>query len=598
MKATSWKSTSKLLISLAVCLALPFTLGWQLELCTVNTDYTLWNAYRWNVVILAFIEILFFLITLSFKWTAILYSIAMTIIYFGNYYVYSFRGRMLTFNDVLAARTAAKVAGNYSYKPTQHMLICLGIVLAVIIISCLCTVNMKKPHLLRFMALVSAIIISRAGFYVFVETDFLTDQGFVKSTGFIQSIHYDGYMVASCLHFKDSLIEAPSGYSTEENHRILEQYDNYDSDMAGKVQPHIILILNESFSDISVNGKVKVKNEKFASDGPCGVNNEFLSDFYSIEGQRTIRGFANASVLGGGTANTEYEIFTGASISFLPDTYYPYQQCFDSKKDSILSCLKDAGYTTYSMHPEPASNWNRNHVYDFLGFDKSFWKEDFEGADLLGNGVRDYETYNKVIDLFENRKPGEKQFIFDLTMQNHGGYTWLDVDTPMVFENTDSRDASIYQALAEESSKDIKAFLEYFENVNEPVMVVFLGDHQPKFIDSFYDDIYANNPGLTIEDMQWNLFKTPYLVWANYDMEGDMPRDISMNYIGSLMLRLANVPRSEYLCYVDDLSKKYPMITVNGIRDTDNNLSSVNSGNEDYEVYRRLSYEYLFAKRR
>lgn len=583
-KSFDKKTVIKLLITMALCIIVPFTLGWQLELCTVKTEYTLWNAYRWNVVILALIELLIFLVTLSFKWTLIIFSVGMGFIYFANYYVYVFRGRMLTFNDVLAIRTAAKVAGNYSYKPTNHMIVCAIAILAIVVVACICTTHIRKPHIVKFLGLALAIVLSRGGYYFFVESDFLVNQGFENSEGFIPAIHYDGYMVASCLQFREGEIEAPDGYVESENETLLKSFESYDDSVDTSKQPHIILILNESFADLSINGNLD------ASD-------KLLKEFYEIEGPSTIRGMANASVLGGGTANTEYEIFTGGSISFLPNTYYPYQTAIGSPKESIVSCLKEAGYTTYSMHPEPSENWNRNHVYPFLGFDYSYWKQDFEGAQTLGNGVADFETYKKIIEIFENRKPGEKQFIFDLTMQNHGGYTWLDVKPSIEFNHADSHDAQIYQSLVEASAHDIKEFLKYFENVDEPVLVLFLGDHQPKFIDTFYDDLYSKTFDATPEENQWKLFKTPYLVWANYDLLGEIPQDISMNYLGSKLLELAKVKRNPYLCYVSKMSELYPVITINGIKDKDGVTTPISQGNEDYDAYKKLYFQYLFTNK-
>lgn len=570
----------KFFVLAAICIAVPFTLGWQLEMCTIDTEYILWNTYRWNVFILCLIELIVFLCTLSLRWTLVIYVPFITIIYFANHYIFNFRGRMLTFSDITAIGTAAKVAGNYSYKPTTHMVQCLVVALLIIAIALLINLKIRKKWYLRIAGLVFAAILAFAGERVFIESDFLLKQNFIVSTGFRQSIHYDGYMVASCLHFKDSKFEKPEGYSKEACEEELRKYS--EAGQASKDnRPNIIFILNESFADLAVNGNLQLDHDMFA-------------DFYANEGIK-VCGYANASVVGGGTANTEFEIFTGSTMSFFPSTYYPYQQCINSPKNSIVTSLKDAGYTTFSMHPEPSSNWNRKNVYSYLGFDHSYWKTDFaEDAEVIGNGISDWETYKKIIEIYENNKDDGPLFIYDMTMQNHGGFAYLDIEPTVHITNFDFHFAEIYMTLVEESVKSFNKITEYFSNCEEPVMLVFLGDHQPKFEGDFYDLLYAQTPGLTYEEIVMNMYKTPFVIWTNYDSEEETGVDISMNYIGAKMLEYAGVNTNPYMSWVYALKDEFPLVTSNVIRDKDGNFYYRDTLPDEMNRYRQLQYMFLF----
>ncbi len=574
------KNLIKIGIMVALCIIVPFTLGWQLERCTIDTDNLLWNTYRWNVFILCLIELIIFFCTLSFKWTQIIYVAAITIIYFANHYVFEFRGRMLTWSDITAIGTASKVAANYSYKPTVRMVICLLAAVTLIAVACVVNLKIKKKWYIRIAGIVIAVLLTFAGERVFIESDFLLNQKFIVSTGFRQSIQFDGYMVASCLHFKDSKFEAPENYSREVCDAELENYVAKPG-TAAVVKPHVIFVLNESFTDMTVNGNLQ-------------LDHDFFEEFYTNPGIK-VSGYTNASVVGGGTANTEFEIFTGSNMLFFPSTYYPYQQCINSKKESIVSCFKDAGYTTYSMHPEPSSNWNRKNVYKYLGFDYSYWKEDFpEDAEVIGNGISDAETYKKIIEIFENNKDNGPLFIFDMTMQNHGGFAYLDLEPTVHITNFDFYFAEVYMSLVEQSVKSYTELTSYFDNVDEPVMIVFLGDHQPKFEDEFYDLLREQTTDITYEEMFVNMYRTPFAIWTNYDAPTREGVELSMNYVGKTVLDYAGVPENSYIGWVSDLQEEYPVVTANVVRDKDGNFYYRDNLPEELLMYQKLQYRFLF----
>ena len=61
-------------------------------------------------------------------------------------------------------------------------------------------------------------------------------------------------------------------------------------------------------------------------------------------------------------------------------------------------------------------------MYRYFGFDHSYWVEDFEGAERLYLWITDQESYGKIEEIYEAREDGERIFVFNLTIQNHGGY--------------------------------------------------------------------------------------------------------------------------------------------------------------------------------
>ena len=57
-----------------------------------------------------------------------------------------------------------------------------------------------------------------------------------------------------------------------------------------------------------------------------------------------------------------------------------------------------------------------------MGFDEFISSGGFQEAERLRNYVSDLGDYQRLIERYEEKEPGEKLFVFNVTMQNHGGY--------------------------------------------------------------------------------------------------------------------------------------------------------------------------------
>lgn len=120
-----------------------------------------------------------------------------------------------------------------------------------------------------------------------------------------------------------------------------------------------------------------------------------------------IKGYALSSVFGAKTPDSEWEFLTGNSMAFLPSGSVPYQQYMSKKPYSLVSTLKERGYSCISMHPYYASGWSRNKVYPLLGFDESLFIDDFDQTNIMREYITDQELYNKIIDQYEAKTSDE-----------------------------------------------------------------------------------------------------------------------------------------------------------------------------------------------
>ena len=596
-------------IAVAAFLGTPLVLGRQLEFISLVIEEGVYipGAMKWNVAIMYLLEVIVLLCSQSLRFSVIFTNLALTIIYSADYFVRNYRSTPLKWSDFAAAGTAAQVVGEYDLTPSGRMAICwmLFVLICVVVLQLNVKKNKEKGFYkldlwkrlcLRGGCFVTGIAALCCTGYVLLSTDFLEDHGFVVFHGFAQSRMYqiNGYLISSCLDYKTSRIVEPEGYSEDAVTALLEENKVSGETAADmKDMPHIIMVMNESFSDLRVLGNLE-------------ISEEIMPFFNSLE-ENTVKGTLNVSVIGGGTANSEFEVFTGCSMGLFPGAYYPYLQCISQPVDSLVGDLRDKGYSTHAMHPELAANWNRNVIYPYLGFDHCYWKDDFKGAEVLHSGVSDKATYQKVQELFENRQEDEKLFIFDLTMQNHGGYlgdsgfdgVYSDTTafTNIHGVNVNSPELDVYLSLMKRSDEALEELVQYFSEQDEKVMICFFGDHQPKFNDNtLYDKIYQQTEGLSEVDKVMNKYVTPFMIWANYDIEEETDINISTNYLSVVLQKTAGMEMSPYFEYLSRLMEEYPILTANGYMDAQGTFYEWSGDAGEFADYRILQYHRLFGK--
>ena len=579
-----------------ILLGAPYVLGTRLELLNYDASCYLPFAMKWNVGIMYAAEIIVLLITHSPAIATILTNIVLTGLYSANYFMNIYRGTSLRMNDLTAIGTAKEVVGDYDLTPNSHLAMAWAI-LALILVWSLQTVRWKKCEkatkkvwMFRIASYVVTIAIALTGLFYgghkLLYTDYLNEVGFADKglRGFDYQLIYafDGFLVATCIEVNNSRIVPPEGYSKAKVKELLqgaqENTENGMQDKESQDLPHVILIMNESLADLTVFDGVELSQD----------NLPFL---HSMQ-ENTIKGYTNASVYGGGTANSEFEVFTGCTMSFFAVNYYPYQQAVTKPLNSMVSQMKENGYTTIAMHPERAENWNRKNVYRYYGFDQTYWERDFADAEVIHSGVSDLETYYKIIDLYENRAAGEKLFVFDLTMQNHGGYTMDEAPYAVTATNIDEPQVNEFLSLMKISDEAFEELVHYFEKQDEKVVICMFGDHQP-WLPDFLMTTNLKDENVTLEESM-KKYKTPFVIWANYDIEEAQDLDISMNYLGGLLMRTAGISMSPFFVYLEQLRKQYPVITLNGFVNAEGVYGGWTGENKEFPEYRMLQYSYLF----
>ena len=174
-------------------------------------------------------------------------------------------------------------------------------------------------------------------------------------------------------------------------------------------------------------------------------------------------------------------------MAFLPKGSVVYQQYISDTPNSLVYTMKEEGYTCVAMHPYYDTGWSRNLIYPTLGFDEMYFIEHFNQKELIRKYISDKELYRKIIERYEKRATNENLFMMTISMQNHGGYTqkYENFEEKYYKKGRSYTDANQYFSLVRESDDAIKELIGYFSQVEEPVEIVFFGDHQPSLSSGF-----------------------------------------------------------------------------------------------------------------
>ncbi len=525
-----------------------------------------------SVLVVLCVESILLGITVNLKWSVSVSSIFLVLFGLINYYVYSFRGSELTPTDILSIGTAANVAEEYSFFLNGPMLYSLVLLLlSNFLLSGLPRCNYKRKIRLRLIfSLIGAMIVI-----------LFANIAPVKAThSYLQNGTIDiGCLLNFTLKIPKSIITKPAGYDKTVLERLERQVDVQNTE--DKKQPDIIVIMNESFSDFRVFG------EKFKT-------NEPVMPFIDSLKENTVKGYALSSVFGGGTPNSEFEFLTGNSMYFVPDGAIPYQQFIKKGSYSMVSYLESKGYETAAYHPHIASGWSRPTVYPNLGFDSASFLEDFPRDNLVRDFVSDQETYEYMLeDYFQKKeKSDDSQFLFGVTMQNHGAYDYPEKDYPASIKlagyQNSYPDVEQYLSLINESDKAVQYLIERLSKAENDVVVVFFGDHFPNVNRSFFEESH----GRGFETMEEKMleFKVPFFVWTNFESQEKNVPLTSLNYLSNYMYEAGDMELPPYNVLLKEFEKEMPAINSQGYYDAKKKQFVSRTDNTASDVLRNYSY--------
>ena len=542
-----------------------------------------------------------------------------------NYFVVSFRGSPIVPWDLLSFGTAASVADNYEFVLSWKAFYSVLAFIWMILLSSKSTVRLGRKKL----RVISIAAYAALMFLYVGEIQNSAVQSFfgMDTTLFTLNVLYrnNGIAAAFLGNLRFLNIEQPSGYSVDKVDALMKQVEadeqgeedaknEPETDAQGEIvqatqaetnataeteapassgqYPNIVVIMNEAFSDLSVWGD-------FAT------SEEVMPFFKSLQ-QEAVGGELYVSVKGGNTANTEFEFLTGDTMGFLPKGSIPYQQYINDETPSLASYLKTLGYSTTAIHPYNRTGWDRDTVYEKFGFDEFLDKDSFSSPYRLRGYISDKSAFDKIREQFSIKGDDERKFIFEVTMQNHGGYSRETPDfniyltLPEVTGKTTSVVATEkYLTLINQTDRALEELIDYFKEQDEPVIVVMFGDHQPSdYITNVIQRICGATTSDSLADLEQG-YRVPFVMWSNYGLEHKYYDGISVNYLSSILMENAGIPLTGYQTFLKKLMETLPVINANVYRDADGNFYNYEEDAYSGELkdYQMLQYNHLVDKK-
>lgn len=531
-----------------------------------------------NIIYWVILYAILYAIFRNIKIPALLCILLSYFIGLSNYCVLQFRGNYIMFGDLTVIGTALEVAGRYKLQPNPPFYIAIAVfILFALIIILLPSFKPRKIKPLRrtITTLISLGIIS-VGVIISFQTGLLYNNIFGLSWNYNENVSEQGYLPYFLSNMHTTSGVKVEGYNPKVAKRAMEEVLNSPDNILkghkdGVRFPTIIVIQNETFADLSVLAKIK-------TDKP-------VMPFINSLKKNTIKGYVNMSVTGGPTANTEFEFLSRCSMAYMPTGSVPYTQYLKQRIPSLVEVLKhqERPYKTTAFHPYYSSGYNRKSVYKYIGFDEAVFYENFAGKELLRGLITDANDYKDLIKMYEKNKrynPNQPQFFFNVTMQNHGGFSnnVVSFKEPIKITNFKAVQAlDNFVSLMKTSDTALISLIDYFKKVKEPVIILFYGDHQPSFSDDATKQLEEHSLYKDSGDRRLSKFVVPYLIWANYDIpeydgmhKGGLTGEynkISVNYLASTLLKYSGVKLSDYDKYLLNLHKNIPAMSALGYWD-------------------------------
>ena len=515
------------------------------------------SIYLDNLVFYAVLQLAVFTLTQSVRISLLCEFALSYLLHTVNQIVLLLRGTPLVPTDLYAIGTAMTVTNPNEWHFDANLLI--GTVAFALITAVIFKFRMTYPKVwVRAIAAAASLILTAAGVVYIWNIDYTSYSTSTFDTESTNNVN--GVVLSFYINFRKMKYDKPLNYDPAAIDEYLSQYEDDTLEDDAEL-PNIIVIMNESFSDLSYMGRLK-------TDQP-------YMPYYN----ELIKNHPHGKLL--------VSVLTGLSMMYTPNSCYTYMQHIRQNVPSMASYLKDYGYQAVAMHPFYEVCWKRNSVYKFMGFDDFIsgedmttakskyvsvdrWEKGFgDDVEYVRTLISDSFFYDKVIEQFEN-KDSDRIFIFGVTVQNHSGYEYngsdFTTDVHVTNYDGDYPRTEQYLSLVKKSDEALEELIGYFENVDEKTMIVFFGDHQPNIEITFLNKIapYRNQ----IVNSFLSRYETPFVIWTNYEVEGKNDLGIvSPNFLGVKTLEYAGVPLSRECKMLKDVEEIAPAMNTWGYFD-------------------------------
>lgn len=513
-----------------------------------------------------FCVLLFFYFLFNRTSMSLLITTAITyIIVFINVFKMQLRDDNLFMEDVTLIKEALKIKTNYTIEFSKEMIVSIiGVILVAILLYILIDRRMEKKQrsITRIVLSKLSTVVAFVGVMMllleFVYTNNYLYEKTTNELGYYNvwspvNTYISRGTIYSFLHSYANLKDVPpDGYNEREAKKKLISYEYSNINNSKKV--NVIGIMLEAYNDFSRFDEIE-----FAVD-PYKKLHEIEAESYYGE--------LATNIFAGGTVDTERKFLTG---------YYDLPT-FRKKTNSYVRYFVEQGYKVEGSHPCYEWFYNRNTINENLGFENYYFYEDKYSALANGALASDSILMEEILSLYNANKGSDKPyFSFNVTYQNHGPYpSTANSNIEYVvrkdyYTNEEYNILNNYLDGIRDTSEQLYNMIEELRNDEQPVVLIFFGDHNPWLgnSNSVYE-MLGINFDFNSEEGALNYYATPYVIWANDAAKEVLENDfigegetISPNYLMNEFFELAGYGGNEYMKFTNEVKEKISVINDN-----------------------------------
>lgn len=392
----------------------------------------------------------------------------------------------------------------------------------------------------------------------------------VSNAYYVPSVFNElGFPYCFCHQFTTYPVDKPDGYSRAE----VEGWENEAVAPVGHGKDvNVIMVMNEAFSDISDASIFSWEED------PLPTLHALRSDPHAITGRVVAPSFA------GGTANTEFDVMTGMQTNALSKTTTSSMRVVNRNLDSLFRVFGADDYHTSYIHCGDDWFYNRENVLRWFGAEETTFIDQMAAPEMKGRWVTDDYMAGLIEAEFESAMAeGRQLFNYTTTIQNHMSYTadkyGADYVYPPIDASVPLSDAvismlEVYVEGARDADAMLGRLVDYFTNRNEPVVLVFFGDHLPYLGDN---QLAYTEMGMT-QEADWaalTSYETPFVIWANDSAAAELDWEaavadlalsehLSAAFLGASVLELTGrTEENAWFRFLCQLRREVPVVQKN-----------------------------------
>lgn len=433
---------------------------------------------------------------------AVMFSVASIWVIFGLINAMCIRDRTSPFisGDMILSGDIVRLSAVY-LSTLQVILIAVGAVLLTVFLVLMFMRTPRRKYLARGTAIggyVVWLVLILCSATLLVKTEKLP----AMLTDRVNAYKDYGFSTCFTMTFGELGVQKPDEYSIRTVNGIIEEVDDSipePSEAPAALtarEPNIIFVQLESFMDMNM------------------VNEILLSKDPTPNWHSLLKNWPDAALyvpmVGGGTANVEFEVMSGMNMDFFNSGETPYSSLIPKiTLETIASILRDRGYTTTAIHDNTGTFFSRYEVYANIGYDTFDSLEYMPDPQYTRSGwCKDTILTNEILTAI--KQSDSPDLVFTIGVESHGKYAETyepaedDIEILDYPEELYLAPAQNYVNILRDVDVFIGELIDALSELDEPTVLVMYGDHLPGI-------------GLTGDMLRdGSVYASHYLIWNNY----------------------------------------------------------------------------------